>query len=64
MNKNTALRVAVIVLILTIITGCFASRILARNAGIDSGVLPHHFESAVMVSAGPEGNQLTGGMQF
>ncbi len=64
MKRNNALRAAVIVLILAIITGCFASRILARNAGLESGVLPYHFESAVRVSADPDGNRLIGGTLF
>lgn len=64
MNTSKALRAAVIILILTIITGCFASRFLARNAGYDSGVLQNHFESAVMVSADPDGNWMMGGTVF
>lgn len=51
MKKNVALRVAAILFILTIITGCFASQILAENAGLTQAFLPHSFSAVVQMTA-------------
>ena len=52
-KKNYALRIAAAVFILIIITGCFAARILAKNAGIVSHGLPHTFSSAEIMLPQP-----------
>lgn len=50
MQKNIALRTAAVLFILAVITGCFASSIFAKNAGLTHGFLPYRFEQAQIIT--------------